>query len=135
MSLDKTIHLGGRVLPLPLSHDPAEAIDQAEAALLLHADETQRAALIPAGLRLLSDADLAVLAADLSASLGGHAMSKDHRQEALGAFNDLWQPAAVLRLCLRVGGACSPSLVLLHLNIGADQFLWVRSMYHTASGD
>lgn len=56
----------GRLLPLPNSHDPAEAIDQAEAALLLHADETQRAALILAGMRLLPETDLAALGVALS---------------------------------------------------------------------
>lgn len=56
----------GRFLPLPRSHDPAEVIDQAEAALIVHADEIQRAALILAGLRLMPETDLAAFADDLS---------------------------------------------------------------------
>lgn len=56
----------GRLLPLPRSNDPTEAIDQAEAALLLHADEAQRAALILGGVRLLPDTDLAAWAIALS---------------------------------------------------------------------
>ena len=71
MSIDKTIHLGGRLLPLPFSHDPTDAIDQAEAALIVHADELQRHALMLAGMRLLPDSDLMALVADLSERLGG----------------------------------------------------------------
>lgn len=68
MSLNKTIATRQivRELPLPYSHDLTEAIDQAKAALILHTDETQRAALITAELRLLSESDLAVLLVDLS---------------------------------------------------------------------
>ena len=56
----------GRFLPLPHSYDPSEAIVQAEAALIVHADEIQRAALILGGVRLLPDADLAALVIALS---------------------------------------------------------------------
>lgn len=59
----------GRVLPLPSSSDPAEAIDQAEAALILHTNELQRKALILASVRLLSLVDLAAIAVDLAGRL------------------------------------------------------------------
>lgn len=59
-------NLCGRFLPLPFSNDPTEAIDQAEAALIVHADEIQRSALILAGVRLLPKTDLAALAIALT---------------------------------------------------------------------
>lgn len=59
-------HSGARLLPLPFAAESLDVVEQAEAALILHADEIQRAALLLAGLRLLTKHDLMALTVDLS---------------------------------------------------------------------
>ena len=111
MSNNKTIiqNLLGRLLPLPFSRDPIEAIDQAEAALIVHANETQRAALTLAGLRLLSESDLAALFADLSERLVGAGTPLPQFINLRDDAAD-WATFATLDELRAYGGACLRAL-------------------------